>query len=106
MSGHESSLSDYRAHLRQRLVESQVPDGLHAGLVEYFAARRPVGGFLTAVLSNDLRDAAARADDVNAPRLTDLVRFLFNYCPAPAWGSPEAVEAWLADPDPVPEIFE
>jgi len=42
----------YRAHLRRRLEESDVPETIHSGLVEYFAARRPVGGFLTAVLHN------------------------------------------------------
>jgi len=51
---------DYRAHLRQRLLESDVPLSLHAGLVEYFAERRPTGGFLQAVLENNLRQACAR----------------------------------------------
>jgi len=99
-------MTDYRAHLRQRLVENAVPDTLHDGLVEYCAARRPVGSFLTAVLANDLTDAVCRADERNFRRLKDLCRFLFNYCPAPAWGSREKVAAWLADPEPVPEIFE
>jgi hypothetical protein len=97
---------DYRAHLRQRLVERDIPLTLHEGLTEYFAARRPVGGFLTAVLSNDLREACVRADDVNRYALAEIVLFLHTYCPAPAWGSRAAVEAWLADPAPVPEIFE
>jgi hypothetical protein len=99
-------MSDYRAHLRQRLLESNVPETLHSGLVEYFAARRPTGGFLRAVLENDLREACVRADDVNRWHVADLVVFLNNYAPSPAWGSPAAVDAWLADPAPVPEIYE
>jgi hypothetical protein len=98
--------SDYRAHLRQRLIEAHVPESLHDGLVEYFAARRPVGSFLTAVLSNNFLEACTRADFYNARHLVEIARFLVHYCPAPAFGSPTAVDAWLADPAPVPEIYE
>jgi hypothetical protein len=97
---------DYRAHLRRRLLESNVPGTLHTGLVEYFAARRPTGGFLRAVLENDLGQAAMRGDEINRWHVADIALFLFNYCPAPAWGSPAKVDAWLADPSPVPEIIE
>jgi hypothetical protein len=96
----------YRAHLRRRLIEGQVPETLHDGLIEYFAARRPTGSFLEAVLMNDLTQAVSRADPMNRCCLAEIVLFLFNYAPSPAWGSPAAVEAWLADPAPVPEIFE
>jgi hypothetical protein len=96
----------YRAHLRRRLIESQVPPPLHSGLLEYFAARRPTGSFLRAVLENDLREACMRADDVNRWEIANIVLFLHSYVPSPAWGSPIAVQAWLADPAPVPEIFE
>ena len=97
---------DYRAHLRRRLLEMDVPQPLHNGLVEYFAARRPTGSFLRAVLENDLRQACVRADDVNRWEIANIVLFLHSYVPSPAWGSPSAVQAWLADPEPVPEIFE
>jgi hypothetical protein len=97
---------DYRAHLRRRLEETSVPPGLHTGLVEYFAARRPTGSFLRAVLENDLQLACLRADDVNRWEIANIVLFLHSYVPSPAWGSTEAVAAWLADPEPVPEIFE
>jgi hypothetical protein len=97
---------DYRAHLRRRLVEQDIPATLHEGLIEYFAARRPTGGFLQAVLENNLRQACIRADDVNRYELASIVLFLHNYVPSPAWGSHEAVEAWLTDTAPVPEIFE
>jgi hypothetical protein len=96
----------YRAHLLWRLRESHVPAHLHEGLLEYFTARRPTGGFLQAVLENDLRQACVRADDVNRVALATIVLFLHSYCPAPAWGSPAAVAAWLSDSTPVPEIFE
>jgi hypothetical protein len=58
------------------------------------------------VLDNDLREAAMRADPFAGRWLPEIVRFLNSYVPAPAWGSPAAVDAWLADPETVPEIFE
>lgn len=97
---------DYRAHLRQRLLECHVPDTLHEGLVEYLAARRPTGSFLRAALENDFAQACMRADHPNRFFLRQLALFLFNECPAGAWGSPDAVAAWLADPAAVPEVFE
>lgn len=97
---------DYRAHLRKRLIESDVPVALHAGLTEYFAARRPTGSFLRAMLENDLREACMRADDINRYCLVEIVQFLNAYCPGNAWGSPGVVALWLADTAPVPEPFE
>lgn len=79
---------------------------LHSGLIEYFATRRPTGSFLRAILENDLRAAAVRADDLNRFAITDIVLFLHSYAPSNAWGSPTAVAAWLASSDPVPEIYE
>jgi len=99
-------MTDYRTHLRSRLIESEVPIPLHSGLVEYFAGRRETGGFLKAVLENDLREACVRADDFNRYEIATIVLFLNRYVPSTAWGSPAIVEAWLASSDPVPEIFE
>lgn len=102
----DTSLAEYRAHLRAKLAEHDVPESLHEGLVEYFAARRPVGGFLRAVLENNLVQACARADPYNRPHVADLMFFLVNHVPGPSWGSHAAVEAWLADEEPPPIIFE
>jgi hypothetical protein len=99
-------MTDYRAHLRQRLRESGVPTSLQEGLLEYFAARRPTGGFLRACLENNYTEACMRADDVNRFYLFDVATFLVSYVPSPAWGSEAAVDAWLADPTPVPEVYE
>jgi hypothetical protein len=102
-----TAVVDYRQHLRARLAESLVPAHLHAGLVEYIAARRPVGSFLTAVLANDLRAACGRGDEwARAGGLFALVTFLFNYAPGQCWGTPALVEAWLSDPTRPPEVFE
>lgn len=97
---------DYREHVRECLCAAAVPTGLHDGLVAYLADRRRPGDFLLSVLRNDLREAAQRADPFNRMRLAEIVMFLNMYAPEPAWGSPAAVEAWLADESPAPMVFE
>lgn len=96
----------YTAHLRLRLSQCHVPAHLHDGLVEYVAARRPTGGFLQAVLENDLRMAVRRADVVSAHAISSIVLFLLTYVEEDAWGSPEEVQAWLENPNPPLELFE
>jgi hypothetical protein len=98
--------NEYREHLRQALTRSDVPFSLHDGLIEYFADRRPTGRFLQACLENNFAEACVRADVYNRARLADLAMFLCNYVPQTAWGSPDAVHAWLLSTDPIPEIFE
>jgi hypothetical protein len=54
----------------------------------------PMGGFITAVLENDLRGAIGRADEDAFHNIKDIVRYLWNEVPAPCWGSKEKVKAW------------
>ncbi len=54
------------------------------------------GGFLTAVLENDLKEACARADLENRRKLFEYIQYLYNEAPMQAWGSPEKVAAWVA----------
>jgi hypothetical protein len=99
-------LGAYRTHLRSWLIESHVPEHLHEGLIEYIVMRRPTGSFLDAVLCNNLKEAVGRADVFARPHLHEIVGFLYNHAPAPCWGSPERVQAWLNDPEPAPVVFE
>jgi hypothetical protein len=54
------------------------------------------GHFLRAVLSNDLHDSFARADEQSSKAIGALVFFLYNDAPSPCWGTREKVEAWIA----------
>jgi hypothetical protein len=56
----------------------------------------PTGGFLRAVLSNDLLEAVIKADDDNRTALVDIVGYCYEEIPHDCWGSPERVRAWLA----------
>ncbi len=72
----------------------QIRPDIKAALDAYANGRRPVGGFLTAVLSNDLAEACARADEQNLWSLPVIVGYVWNHLPSGCWGSPEKVAAW------------
>lgn len=57
---------------------------------------RPTGGFLHAVLCNDLKEAVKRADDANIIALPLIVAYLYSYAPSACWGSPQRVADWPA----------
>lgn len=73
-----------------------IPLHMWAALEGYIERHEPVGHFLTALLSNDLREAWTRADASNARLLHVYVAYLNQHAPSECWGSPRKIEAWLA----------
>ena len=65
-------------------------------LALYISDGIPPGGFLMAILTNDLREAVGHADHINLRLIPEYVSYLWNDCPSVCWGSPEKVEGWLA----------
>jgi hypothetical protein len=57
-------------------------------------------GFLRAVLENNLKEAAVRADDEAQACLVDIVLFIYNELPSICWGLPENVSAWITGSNP------
>jgi hypothetical protein len=55
---------------------------------------RPVGGFLYAVLTNDLKEAFKRADIFNMDALRHIVAYLYWEAPLDCWGNEEKVKRW------------
>lgn len=53
------------------------------------------GGFLTAVLENDLVNAFGRADIQNSLNLKNIVGYVYNHVPSQAWGSRANIDQWL-----------
>ena len=53
------------------------------------------GNFLTALLCNDLMDAARRADEMNHRYLADWAKWVYNYAPRGCFGSKKRFEAWI-----------
>lgn len=79
----------------ERLAWQRVPEHLREGLARYLDEHVQPGQFLVAVLSNDLREAFARADTSSRAGLFDLVKYLYNHAPGGAWGGKRQVEYWL-----------
>ena len=77
-----------------------IPARLTEGLVRYRDGHIATGGFLRAVLANDLNDAVFRGDAESLLALPALVRWIRDELPADAWGSRVEVDRWLA-PGPV-----
>lgn len=63
----------------------------------YFEHGIPPGSFSRALLSNDLRETFARADDSNSRCVRAWVQWLYNHAPAGSWGSPEKVADWIKE---------
>jgi hypothetical protein len=64
-------------------------------LAEYRDYGCPVGSFLQAVISNDLRRAISCADEYNRSTLYHLVSWMYNEFPSPLWGSEEKYSTWI-----------
>lgn len=58
-----------------------------------------IGGFLKAVLSNDLVQSFGLADEENRKALFEIVSYVYNEIPGNSWGSPEKVANWIAARD-------
>jgi hypothetical protein len=60
----------------------------------YVNDKCPTGGFVNAVLDNNLVEAIARADSDNLPNLPHIVSYCYNKIPSECWGSKEKVKKW------------
>ena len=78
-------MTDYYDKIRPDIKES---------LDAYVAMGRPTGGFLEAVLCNNLMEAVGRADPYNLGTLHQICGYVYNEIPGNCHGSPEIVRAW------------
>lgn len=79
----------------QERANELIPEHMHGALKRYIDDGILPGGFLSAVLQNNLKEAVGRADHLNMDKLPDYIRFLYNFAPSPCWGSEEKVSAWI-----------
>lgn len=73
-----------------------IPGHTRVALSAYVEEGIIPGGFLTAVLCNDLFGAVARADALNAACLVDICKFIYNRLPGDTWGSAEIMRDYVA----------
>lgn len=69
--------------------------GVQEALDRYVKYRIPTGGFLRAVLENDLMRAVRKADIDNLCTLYEITDYIIGNLPMECYGSPEAVSEWL-----------
>ncbi len=81
--------------LKYRFRDWYIPERMMPGIERYIEQHIRPGHFLSAVISNDLKDACGRADDENMTNLPAFVAYFYNEAPHPCWGSPEKMEAWI-----------
>ena len=83
--------TDYVAH------GAILPDPIRESIDAYVKYGRPTGGFLEAVIENDLTEAWGRADHINIKLIHVIVDYLYNECPSTCWGKAGAFDAWIAE---------
>ena len=64
----------------------ELPFHMQHGARYYIEEGVPPGEFLTAVLSNDLKESFGRADETNRAAMFDWCMWLYNDCPSTAQG--------------------
>jgi hypothetical protein len=90
----EQVITERRIWLAQRMVEYGIPDYMQEGLLAYIIDARSVGGFLQAVIANDLKAAVHRGDDINQRALHCYMKFLYNHAPNACFGHEGAAAYW------------
>ena len=72
-----------------------IPETTLYTLEAYLMQGQTPGGFVRAVLENDLFAAVSRADLDNQRALVSIVKLVSNHMPMGCHGSPGAVNTWL-----------
>lgn len=83
-----------------RIAEEQnrrqvIPKHTKEALELYVHSGIKPGGFLQAVLRNDLFGAYGRADALNIQNMFAIISYIYNYVPSAAHGSEEQIETWV-----------
>lgn len=71
-----------------------IPERMRPGIRDYLVHGHPAGGFLTAIITNDLRGSFERADWENQQIILNYLKFFYNHAPSPAWGSKAKYDEW------------
>jgi hypothetical protein len=70
-------------------------DEIKEAMDRYANTGCPLGGFLTAVMENNLMEAFGRADEDNTRDMREIVAYVYNEMPGTCHGSPEIVAEWI-----------
>ncbi len=73
----------------------RVPARTQEALQRYVQDGIEPGDFLKSVLTNNLHNAIAQADDENLQAIREIVMFVYNHLPSNCWGSDEIVHEYI-----------
>ena len=73
---------------------SSIPEHMRDAMQRYIENGIEPGGFLSAVLSNDLMGSLRKGDEINQASLLAYARFLYNDAPSGCYGSHAAFVGW------------
>ncbi len=71
-----------------------MPASLRPGTKLYVEKGILPGSFLRAVISNNLKESFAQADEINQMRMFEIVKWWYQEAPSPCWGSEEKMNTW------------
>lgn len=74
-----------------------IPQHMMIAINDYINHGLEPGGFLTAVICNDLRGAVGQADTVNILLLPEYVSYFYNEAPGACWGSKARMDKWIGE---------
>lgn len=74
---------------------SKIEQRFKESIDRYVQHKIPTGGFLRAVLENNLMEAIGTADTEAMDNIRHIVCYLYNEVPGNCWGSKEKVAKWL-----------
>ncbi len=86
----------------------ELPASLVSGMRLYIEQGVQPGGFLTAVICNNLKESFMRADAFNQHLMFEIVKWMYNEAPSLCWGSPARMKHWIEQSgkeihEPLPE---
>lgn len=90
----EGDLIMKKKHVYTDEKMGKISERMRIGILEYLNNGRPMGGFLTALFSNDLFKAVSKADDENLNLIREYVVWIHCNVSADAYGSYERVIEW------------
>ena len=79
----------------ETLTKYRIPQYMHGGIIRYYENGISPGGFLCAVINNDLSGAVIRADHTNILLLPSYASWFDNEAPPGTHGYPGAVDDYL-----------
>ena len=99
-TGDRREMSELQSDFMHEAIEGlslleAIPTRMFGAALRYIVEGIKPGHFLSAVITNDLRDAIARADEENQAALVEWVQFFYNYTPGYCWGSTSNMKNWI-----------